>query len=236
MIHPSLDGEILASRLTELLGGSVPNLSGQERWVGEGARIDIAPLMERIAYIQAALQDRLAAAANELDDDQFEGLIGGQLHSVLRNYDVETLDDPGFWAWLATGPLWFFVRWRENPNQRKREGYEKYVDGRASQECVPLRMFLRAQAVERDGDYDLASSIPRGVDFWRSHVLRVRTGAKKELARAIAQEQRDDRLTVKPVREYAKRVNRRWSNQVLHLLNDQESRALALDERPAADD
>lgn len=235
MIHPSLDGETLASQLPQLLNGSLPDLSGQERWVGEGARVDIQPLMECVAEIDAALRDRLAADEHELDDDQFEGLIGGQLHAVLRGYDVETLDDPGFWAWLSTGVLWSFVCWRENPSERKREGYEKYVNGRASQECVPLRMFLRAQAVERDGDYELASSIPRGVDFWRSHVLRVRTGAKKELARAIAQEQRDDRLTVKPVREYAKRVNRRWSNQVLYLLNDPESRALARDERPSGD-
>lgn len=236
MIHPSLDGETLASQLPQLLDGSRSDLSGEERWVGEGTQLDIETLLKCVAGVEAALHERLAEDEHELDDDQFEGLISGQLHAVFRSYDVETLDDPGFWAWLSTGPLWFFVRWRENPNERKREGYEKYVNGRASQECVPLRMFLRAQAIERDGDYDLAASIPRGVDFWRSHVLRVRTGAKKELARAIAQEQRDDRLTVKPVREYAKRVNRRWSNQVLYLLNDQESRTLAHDERPTGDD
>jgi hypothetical protein len=236
MIHPSLDSETLTAQLPRLLDGVRPDLSGEERWVGEGTRLDIEPLMGCVAEVEAALRERLAADEHELDNDQFEGLVSGQLHAVLRSYDVETLDDPGFWAWLSTGPLWFFVRWREDPDERKREAYEKYLNGRASQECVPLRMFLRAQAIERDGDYDLASSIPRGVDFWRSHVLRVRTGAKKELARAIAQEQRDDRLTVERVREYAKRINRRWSNQVLYLLNDQEARALARGERPTGDD
>src|SRR5262249_416492 len=140
MIHPSLDGETLASQLIQLLSGAIPDLSGQERWVGEGARVDIEPLMECVTDIETALQNLLAIDEHEVDDDQFEGLIGGWLHAVLRGYDVETLDDPGFWAWLSTGPLWFFVRWREDPSKRKREGYEKYINGRISQECVPLRM------------------------------------------------------------------------------------------------
>src|SRR5438132_5710573 len=122
--------------------------------------------------------------------------MAAELHSVLRSLHVETLDDPGFWAYLASGPFWFFVKWREDPTKRKLETYYKYLDGRANDACVPLRMFLRAQAVEKDGDYSLASSIERGVDFWRSHVLRVRTGGKIELARAVAEEQLEDRMTV----------------------------------------
>jgi len=234
-MHPSLDHETLTSRLPDLVSGTVPDLTGLEKWVGDGARIDIQLLLDCIADIRSALDDRLAADGHELDDDQFEGAMAGVLHAVLRNLDVNTLDDPGFWAYLATGPFWFFVRWREDPAKRKLDVYYKYVDGRANQECVPLRMFLRAQAVEHDGSYDLASAIPRGVDFWRSHVLRVKTGAKSDLARAIAREQVEERMTVGPVREYAKRVNRRWSNQVLYVLDDDECRSLAHDERPAED-
>ncbi len=29
-------------------------------------------------------------------------------------------------------------------------------------------------------------------------------------------------MTVEPLREYAKRINRRWSNQVIYLLDDDE--------------
>jgi hypothetical protein len=62
-------------------------------------------------------------------------------------------------------------------------------------------------------------------------VIRVKTGAKQELARSVAEQQRDSRMSVTPLREYAKRVNRRWSNQVIHLLDDEDCRAIAETER-----
>jgi hypothetical protein len=236
MVHPSLEHETLMHHLNELISDLVPDLSGEEKWVGDGARIDIQPLLDCIADIRTALEGRLAEDAPGLDDDQFEGAMAAELHPALRALDVQTLDDPGFWAYLASGPFWFFVKWREDPAKRKVETYHKYLDGRANDSCVPLRMFLRAQAVEQDGDYSLASGIERGVDFWRSHVLRVKTGGKKELARAVARQQLEQRMTVGPVREYAKRVNRRWSNQVLYILDEDECRALAQDERPDSRD
>jgi hypothetical protein len=59
----------------------------------------------------------------------------------------------------------------------------------------------------------------------------VRTGATPELARAVAEQQRDARMTVNPLREYAKRINRRWSNQMINVLEEDEVRALAEAER-----
>ena len=46
-----------------------------------------------------------------------------------------------------------------------------YVDG--GKECVPFRMFLRAQAIRQEDDYSLAGALPKATDFWRSHVIRV---------------------------------------------------------------
>ena len=39
-------------------------------------------------------------------------------------------------------------------------------------------------------------------------------------------------MTVAPVREYAKRINRRWSNQVIHLLDASDCEEIASTERP----
>jgi hypothetical protein len=92
-------------------------------------------------------------------------------------------------------------------------------------------MFLRARAVCEAGDCGLAQAIERGTDFWRSHVIRVKTGAKPGLARAVAEQQRDARMPVQRLREYAKRINRRWSNEVIYLLDEDECREIAESER-----
>src|SRR2546423_14630533 len=119
-----------------------------------------------------------------MDDDQFEGALAAHLHRAFKTRGVDVLDDPGFWAYIAAGRLWFFTRWREDPAKRNAETYHLYVDGTKADSCVPLRMFLRAQAIELDGDYSLASAIPAGTDFWRSHLLRVKAGVKQEVAHA----------------------------------------------------
>lgn len=232
-MHPSLASETIVEKLEALIDGSIADLAEESSKVGDGPMIDLAALLEAIREIEDALAARKASSDYaDLDDDQFEGAMASRLYEALADFDVEVLDDPGFWAYLAAGPMWFFVRWREDPNTRKREGYHDYLDGRVNHACVPLRMFLRAQAIERDGDTALAAAVPKGTDFWRSHVIRVKTGAKPELARAVATEQAGpDRMTVGPLREYAKRINRRWSNQVLYLLDDDECRQIAEGER-----
>jgi hypothetical protein len=230
--HPSLAEDTLFENLAALTSGAVSDLSNHVAWIGDGQPMDISDLDAGVERIREALERRLAASGTpELDDDQFEGAMGAELHQCVAAFDVEVLDDPGFWRYLAAGPLWFFTKWREDPEKRKPETYHGYVDGTKNDTCVPLRMFLRAAAVVEDGDYSLASSVEKGTDFWRSHVIRVKTSSKPELARAVATEQTSHRMTVDPLREYAKRINRRWSNEVLHVLDGDEARTLAVEER-----
>jgi hypothetical protein len=231
MSHPSISADVVAENLDDLKTGKVPDLANLASQVGDGPGVDLTGLADAVADIKRAFDDYVANNSG-LDDDQFEGSCAAKLHRAIKDLSIEVLDDPGFWAYVATGPLWFLTKWREDPTIRNPEGYHLYVDGTKADACVPLRMFLRAQAIELDGDYSLASAIPAGVDFWRSHVLRVRTGGKKDLARAVAIEQRDRRMTVDPVREYAKRVNRRWSNQVIQVLDASDCQEIATTERP----
>lgn len=194
----------------------------------------ISGLEACVDVIRGQLEQRLAAAGSpDLDDDQFEGAMAADLHRCLVGFEIAVLDDPGFWRYLASGPLWFFTRWREDPAERKPETYHVYVDGTKNDSCVPLRMFLRAQAVVDDGDYRFASSIEKGTDFWRSHIIRVRTSTKPELARAVAREQEAEHMTVNVLRDYAKRINRRWTNEVLYILGENECREIADGERDA---
>jgi hypothetical protein len=232
MRYPSIPAALVRERLDDLTSGKLTDMSDLATPSGDGADVDLAALEAAIDEIRGALDEHRAGGGDGLDADQFEGRMAGVLHRALKDLAVEVLDDPAFWAYIAVGRLWFFVRWREDPADRKTETYHVYVDGTKADACVPLRMFLRAQAVEVDGEYSLASAIPAGTDFWRSHVLRVRTGGKSALARAVAIEQRDRRMTVDTVRAYAKRINRRWSNQVIHVLDEQDCEEIATTERP----
>ena len=231
MSHPVIPAEVVRERLDDLISGKLDDLSTLASTVGDGPPLDLAQFESAVNAIREALDERRAGGYGDMDDDQFEGAMAAHLHQGLKALGIDVLDDPGFWAYVAAGPLWFLTRWREDPTKRNAETYHLYVDGTKADSCVPLRMFLRAQAIELDEDYSLASAIRAGTDFWRSHLLRVRAGGKKDLARAVAKEQRDHRMTVDPLRQYAKRINRRWSNQVIEVLDADDCEEIATTER-----
>jgi len=232
MKHPTLAREHVLAHMEELMTGAITELSSLATWEGDGNNVDLTDLNLCIGHIEQSLKARLADGTGGLDDDQFEGSMAGDLHRCLSSWDVGILDDAGFWSYLACGPLWFFTKWREDPAKRKPETYNVYIDGSKNVECVPLRMFLRAQAIGHQGDYALGEAVPQGTDFWRSHILRVRTGSEPRLAREIAKQHATNRMMVDNVREYAKRIRRRWSNEVIYALDPSECAAVARDERP----
>jgi hypothetical protein len=232
MSHPAIPPAIVREHLDDLKAGEIDDLTDFATNVGDGAPIMLGEIDHAVDSIRAALDARLGGATDDLDVDQFEGKMAEHVYRAVSGLPIEVLDDPGFWAYLAAGRLWFFTRWREDPETRNTETYHVYVDGIKGDMCVPLRMFLRAKAVAEDDDFTLTSAVPAGTDFWRSHLLRVKSGGKKELARAIVAQQRDDRMTVGPLREYAKRINRRWSNQVIQTLDAAECEEIATSERP----
>ena len=86
-------------------------------------------------------------------------------------------------------------------------------------------MYLRAAAVGGLPFAEYASVLPKATDFWRSHVVRVRTGTAPSLVRAFVDMQRQRRLPTDPLRQFAKALNRTWSNVVLSIYDD-EAQAL----------
>jgi len=85
------------------------------------------------------------------------------------------------------------------------------------------RMYLRIQAVGGEHHGPLAAAVPHGTDFWRSHVLRVRSGSVPAVARAFARKQAGDRLMTDSLRQAARRLNRTWANVVLNVYDDSEA-------------
>jgi len=185
--------------------------------------VDVDPLLALGETLRLRVE---ATEPTPPSKDAVEGEFSVQLHAAVDELPIEVLDDPTFWAWVSLECFYDFVAWRENLSS---EGGNKYYDGRNSSECVVVRMFHRARLVTPESD--LATAIPRGTDFWRSHIIRVRTSTAPELSKALVEAQAQDRMMTNELRELAKRINRLWTNLSLQDYSIEEARALIDQER-----
>lgn len=220
MRYPVLTYTGCAELAEQLVAGEDPAVEPHAEWVGRGAEVDLRPIAEAAEEIT-----RAARQWTDRDRDRFEGKASIRLLEVLAEVPAEVLDDRGFWRFLSLHYFWEFIAWREE-GPFSAGNYLKYVNAATNTESVLPRMYVRAKAVGGRAHGDLASAVRRGTDFWRSHVVRVRTGSAPPLTRAFARRQSEERLTTRPLREAAKRVNRVWANVVLHLYDDDEASEL----------
>lgn len=216
MIAPSRCAE-LARQLHE---GFHPAIDHLVDWIGSGESLELGPFVALGSELSAETRMR-----TEKDPDVFEGEVAGRLYDALKSIPVYVLDDRGFWRYLSLRYFWEFINWRERKPFEK-GNYLKYIDASENTESVLPRMYLRAQALAGTGGEGLAGSIPHAGDFWRSHVIRVRTGSAPKIARAFAAKQMASRLTTDPLRETAKRLNRTWTNVLLYLYDEAEAEEL----------
>ncbi len=203
-----------------------PNIEAQ--WIGEGDDLSLGHLKEASNRCSKLIDENHSVS----DKDPIEGEAAKHLYNALRpaheidmTVPVPVLDDPGFWRYLSIDYFWDFIAWREK-KPFENGNHMKYIDGRNQAECVLLRMFLRVAALGGAEHADLAYHLPRAIDFWRSHVIRVRTATAPTLTRAMVKQQAVDRLMTNDLREFAKRVNRTWSNMLLNLHSQPEAEDL----------
>lgn len=206
-------------------------------WVGTGIELPTQSIEDLAAELREE-HDTYLAGPRAKDKDHFEGIVAARLHSVLEELEVDmtVLDEPGFWGYLSVQYFWWFVTWRQWSTFESRDfgKYRRYVDGTHATECVLLRAYLRGALAHRPNDedpYALAYGIPDSTDFWRSHVLRVQTGSSPEITQAFASEQMRERMNTDELRTYARRLNRMWTNVVLHTYDETEAAEVVLDLR-----
>jgi hypothetical protein len=220
--YPTIGLSAARSLVLELLNGSNPDIGGHVVIVGadDDANLDLSEL-EKVGHDAtervATLDENGAGTAER---DALEGELSIALYRALdpTSVPLEILDDAGFWRYVGVLHLWSFVRWRE-PAIVPGADWSKiapYLDGRQASECVALRMFVRASIAHEAGNIDLASTLKRATDFWRSHLVRVGTGAVPPLARAFVEAQERDRLAPDPVRAVARKINRTRTNVLMH--------------------
>lgn len=222
MRYPVLAPHKCRELAQQLVEGKTPAVEAAVQWsvVGDDADLDLGAVEDIARRITEQ-----ALEWTDPDRDRFEGRVSIHLYQVLSTLPPEVLDDRGFWCYLAIRHFWDFIAWREE-GPFARENYMKYIDAASPTESVLTRMFMRARAVRGPVGAHLAGGIPEATDFWRSHVVRVRTGWAPPVASALAQRQLEDRLTVKPLRATARRLNRMWSNIVPYVYDDEEARGL----------
>ena len=186
MRYPVLSRAVAAELAQNLIRGEQPELDAFVTWEGSGPKLNIEPFADTAASLRDALKTFEMSDA-KADADMFEGQASPAIHEMLAGLPLAIIDDPGFWRYLSLVHFWWLAQWRHPSAFESNDPalYLRYVDGVLTTECVLSRMYLRAQIAEIDGDYSLTTAVAQGSDFWRSHILRVSTGASPPLSRAL---------------------------------------------------
>lgn len=232
MRYPTIAAEQVLRLQAELSNGDLADVAEATRWTGAGEDLDLGPVEQAEFSIRSSWEvERNAAADGSLD--RFEATASTEILAALANVPLEILDDPGFWRYLTVRHFWWLVEWREQKafDSGDWARIRVYVDGTRHAECLLTRMYLRARIAEEAGDPGLASLVPRSADLWRSHVLRVRTSYWPTVVGELVRAQDRDRMTVEPLRAFAKRLNRTGSNVVFASYDADEASELLDDLR-----
>ena len=192
---------------------------------GTGAErlINLDDLEMVSASVTSRVKTLVAAPKKTVDKDKLEGEICSQVYMALEHLPIEILDDPGFWRFIGIRYFWSFILWRES-SALKKANIATYFSAKSSSESIPLRIYLRAQAMrDLNGNFPLAEAVSEGTDFWRSHIIRVRTGRARILAQAFARLQSSERMLTVELRQFARRLNRHWSNVIMLDYDEKQS-------------
>jgi len=222
MRYPTVTDEGAKILLAEYEVGVTDNLAIRTTWLGDGDEVDLAEL----GRIVAPFEQELAVDGAPGDWDPFEGRLAAGVHASMNDVPIQVLDDHQFWAYLSFRYFWWFTSRREAGPIANGNGL-RYVQNRAPADAIPIRLFLRGQAALLAGDYRPASSLVRSADLWRSHVLRVRTGSAPTVTRAFVElQERVAMRTERTLRPFARRLNRTWTNVLLHTYDEDRASAL----------
>ena len=223
MRYPYLTKSKCLSLAREMIKGEFPAIDCHVDWQGTGEDVNLQQIPYAVDLINQEMSDISNPSAR--DRDRIEGRAAVLLYEALSQTDIGVLDDPGFWRYLSLAYFWDFIAWRESGAFQTGK-FERYIDGVNARECVLTRMYGRGAAVGGLNHLDVAESVTAATDFWRSHVLRVRTGTAPPVVRAFVEMQSTDRLSTDELREFAKALNRMWANVVPAIYDDADAAAL----------
>ena len=175
------------------------------------------------ADLRRVVEEFVRAAGADTDQavEPIEAHFCYRAFEILERFAPEALGDREFWNFLGVQYFWKVVRIRQNaawnavrgePNDPTRPEHERkklsrYLIGKDHYQ-IPLRMYLRAQAVREDDKAPLCEIKGGGTDFWRSHVLAVVTASYPSLARSLVRAQEREQHSIEDQRPRARQINR----------------------------
>ena len=227
MKYPALSRSKCVELARRMIAEETPAVDEHVEWQGVGEEeIDLDELRHASDLI---IEEMRATAGNYYSERyRVEGTAAVLLYQALQHIDRDIRgdprDDPAFWRYLSLAHFWEFIRWREQ-RPFAAGNFEKYVDAESPTECVLTRVYARGASVGGLNHLDSATAVA-GTDFWRSHVLRVRTSTAPPVVRAFVEMQATHPLVTNDLRAFAKALTKTWANVVPTIYDDEDATAL----------
>lgn len=214
----------LAGKRRELKLDWLKEVNKKSQWSGSGEDISYGLICEAAKKTKYLTEKCL----NKSYITETEGKAATYLFEALESLEVsvEVLDDPGFWRYLSIAYFWEFIAWRYkklfgNGNHMK---FMKYLDCQKSNKSVLTRMYLRMVAIDGHHHSELAYAADQAADLWNIHIIdRTKLGTCPPMAQAFVRTYGEQQLNDTQLREFAVLVNRKLSNIVPYIYNDDDA-------------
>ena len=219
----------------------------------EPGDLDLQPISNVAQGLyQGALE--LGETGSKLDQLEIDWSV--RVFEAFQSIPLPALGDREFWSYCSARYFWGFISRRQHKTVLKgREarldslleevnsvsddgqteaseevetpaGLMPYVMGNNHYQ-IPLRLYLRGQAVGGDSEFLKENPTDSPVDFWRSQILGVRTSAYPNWTRPIVQAQSAHNLPVMgTLRSAGRTVNRLRANVSPILHEEGEAKAI----------
>lgn len=190
----------------------------------KGSRAIRSELRAPLDDIRALFEDAKRRSGSSHKEGA-EARMSLELYGALKDLPATVLSDSDFWRWIATAELYDLVTWRDGTPGKgpKMQSYGAQAT-QVNWDCVPFRMFARADIAERVAVAHPTFELPRdaaslgGTDVWRSHIMRVRASYAPIYVGDLLLAVEDGKAPTTVVREVAKRIRRLQANVMLELL------------------
>lgn len=226
MKYPSISQVEMRDFIVELRSGS---LGAQPKIVfhGEETSLDDGLIDGFVRDFNALYEGcvRGITKSKEKKFVEFEQQASPLLISLLEQLPVRLQFDPGFWSYLSYRVVNVII-WRYPINDK--EGWGKnFVQTHTQSDFVDG--FLPRLAIKgliAKGSKAAEALVQQ--DFWRSHILRVKTGFSPNVSKAFAELVANEGTVVDTQRTMAKSIRSQRSNVIFEVLTIDQAKALVI--------
>lgn len=232
MRYPYLDQKSAGEIIEKRIKGEEPIVEDFLKWRGEGPEFNRGAMKS----LRVKLDDLIKKySGTGQKGKKFEAEACTIIHQSIEG-DISIFGDLDFWVYLAVIEFPDLISWRYSVGEDQNISLANYGIGNRVENLI-YRLWIRAD-IAYDTDLKDHYGLARkgDIDVWRSHILRQRYGNCRNIACALIKYQypedaKGSRLSVKVLRELAKRLKRLYTNLEFSFLN--EDQAMELIEREA---